>query len=85
MNITFTETAWKEYLEWQKIDKKILKKINDILEDISRNGHQGIGKPEALKHELAGLWSRRITLEHRIIYSIKDEVISIISCRGHYN
>jgi len=85
MNITFTEIAWKEYLEWQKIDKKILKKINDILEDISRNGHQGIGKPEALKHELAGLWSRRITLEHRIIYSIKDEVISIISCRGHYN
>jgi toxin YoeB len=85
MNITFTETAWKEYLEWQKIDKKVLKKINDILEDISRNGHQGIGKPEALKHELAGLWSRRITLEHRIIYSIKDEVISIISCRGHYN
>jgi len=85
MNITFTEIAWKEYLEWQKIDKKTLKKINDILEDISRNGHQGIGKPEALKHELAGLWSRRITLEHRIIYSIKDEVISIISCRGHYN
>ncbi len=85
MNITFTETAWKEYLEWQKIDKKVLKKINDMLEDISRNGHQGIGKPEALKHELAGLWSRRITLEHRIIYSIKDEVISIISCRGHYN
>jgi toxin YoeB len=85
MNITFTEIAWKEYLEWQKIDKKTLKKINDILEDISRNGHQGIGKPEALKHELAGLWSRRITLEHRIIYSIKDEVINIISCRGHYN
>lgn len=85
MNITFTEIAWKEYLEWQKTDKKILKKINDILEDISRNGHQGMGKPEALKHELAGLWSRRITLEHRIIYSIKDEVIRIISCRGHYN
>lgn len=85
MKITFSETAWKEYLEWQKIDKKILKKINDILEDITQNGHQGIGKPEALKHELAGLWSRRITLEHRIIYSIKDEVIRIISCRGHYN
>lgn len=84
MNKIFTKTSWEEYLYWQIEDKKVLKRINDLIKDIERNGNSGIGKPEALKHELSGFWSRRITEEHRLIYSLDEKNISIISCRGHY-
>ena len=61
MNLTWTDIAWGQYEEWQKQDKKIVKKINEIIKDIKRNGNEGIGKPEPLKHELSGYWSRRIS------------------------
>ncbi|KUO73206.1 MAG: toxin YoeB [Desulfosporosinus sp. BRH_c37] len=84
MNKLFTQIAWVEYLYWQIENKLILKRINELIKDIERNGNSGIGKPEALKHELAGFWSRRITDEHRLIYAIEGKSINIISCRGHY-
>jgi toxin YoeB len=85
MNKVFTDIAWDDYLYWQATNKKILKKINTLIQDIERNGNEGLGKPESLKHELCGLWSRRITLEHRLIYKIDDEQIYILQCRGHYD
>lgn len=84
MNKAFSEIAWGHYIYWQKEDKKILKKINELIRDIERNGNEGIGKPEPLKHELSGLWSRRITDVHRLIYSIDEENINIVSCKNHY-
>ncbi len=84
MNKIFSQISWEHYLFWQLIDKKILKKINDLLKDIERNGNDGIGKPEPLKHELRGLWSRRINDEHRLIYSLDDKNIYIYSCKSHY-
>ena len=77
--------AWKDYLYWQMHDKKILKRINQLVKDISRNPFEGIGKPEPLKENLAGLWSRRIDGEHRIVYAVEDNTVLIFSCRGHYN
>ena len=84
MNKIFTDHAWDDYVYWQSEDKKIIKKINELIKDIERNGHSGIGKPEALKHDLSGFYSRRITDEHRLVYSIQDQNINIISCRYHY-
>jgi toxin YoeB len=84
MNKIFTDIAWDHYLYWQTEDKRILKKINELIRDIDRNGNTGLGKPEPLKHELSGYWSRRITDEHRLIYSIENNEINIISCRYHY-
>lgn len=84
MNKVFTATAWKEYLFWQNENKQIVKRIKELIKDIEKNGNEGIGKPEALKYELSGFWSRRITDEHRLIYSIEGKNIYIISCRGHY-
>ncbi|MGM9652191.1 MAG: Txe/YoeB family addiction module toxin [Eubacteriales bacterium] len=83
--LTFSEQAWDEYLYWQMHDKKILKRINQLLADISRNGYAGLGKPEALKENLSGYWSRRIDDTHRIVYRISGDIIEIIQCRGHYN
>lgn len=77
--------AWEDYLYWQMRDKKILKRINQLVKDISRNPFEGIGKPEPLKENLAGLWSRRIDGEHRIVYAVEDNAVLIFSCRGHYN
>ena len=68
MNKVFSDDAWEQYLFWQTEDKRILRKTNELIRDIERNGIQGLGKPEALKHELAGFWSRRITDEHRLVY-----------------
>ena len=84
MNKVFSDDAWEQYLYWQTEDKRILRKINDLIRDIERNGNQGLGKPEALKHELAGFWSRRITDEHRLIYCIDADNIYIAGCRSHY-
>ena len=82
--ITFTEDAWQDYLYWQKQDKKTIKRINQLLQDIQRNGHDGIGKPEALKEIFSGFWSRRIDLTNRLVYRISEENIEIVSCRYHY-
>lgn len=77
--------AWEDYLYWQTQDKKILKKINQLVKNISRNPFEGIGKPEPLKENLAGFWSRRIDGEHRIVYVVEDDKVIIFSCRGHYD
>lgn len=85
MNIEFSEKAWEDYLYWQSIDKRILKKINALIQEISRdNPYEGIGKPEPLRHAFSGFWSRRITEEHRIIYRVADEVLQIAQIRYHY-
>jgi toxin YoeB len=76
--------AWEDYLHWLETDRKILKKINEILKDIDRTPYQGIAKPEKLMYGLSGYWSRRITKEHRLVYSVNDERIVILSCRFHY-
>ncbi len=84
MNITFTEKAWAGYVYWQTQDKKILKKLNTLIEETARTPFEGTGKPEPLRHELAGFWSRRISDEHRLIYRIKDDALEIVQCRYHY-
>lgn len=84
MNKLFTDDAWKDYLYWQHLDKKKLKRIHQLIEDISRHPFEGIGKPEVLKHQLSGHWSRRIDKEHRLIYRIDGDNLIIISCRYHY-
>lgn len=84
MNIFFTERSWGDYLYWQQTDKKILKKINSLIKDIQRKPFGGIGKPEPLKYEFRGSWSRRINAEHRLIYKIVGKEIQIIACRYHY-
>ena len=81
----FTEDAWADYLYWQSQDKKTLKRINQLLQDIERNGYGGIGKPEPLRGDLSGFWSRRIDDEHRIVYRISEDRIEIIQCKGHYH
>ena len=80
----WSDHAWEDYLYWQTQDKKILKRINQLIKDIDRNGYEGIGKPEPLKYELQGYWSRRIDDEHRLVYRIVDNNIEIVSCRLHY-
>lgn len=78
------EDAWEDYLYWQRQDKKTLKKINQIIKDIDRNGYIGIGKPEPLSGELAGFWSRRIDSKNRIVYRIFNNRIEIAQCGSHY-
>lgn len=84
MNKDWTDNAWEDYLYWQKEDKKKLSKINKILEDIDRNRYTGVGKPERLKGNLSGYWSRRIDSKNRIVYKIEKERIIIIQCGSHY-
>ena len=76
--------AWEDYLYWQKESKKNLKRINTLIKDISRNPFDGLGKPEPLKGNLLGLWSRGIDEEHRLVYTVNDNSVIIIACRGHY-
>ncbi len=83
-NIAFTSKAWEEYYYWQLQDKKTLKRINLLLEDIQRNRFIGLGKPEPLKNSLTGFWSRRIDDSNRLVYCIDNEGVKIIQCRGHY-
>lgn len=85
MEIKFSKDAWAEYVYWQSLDKRLLKRINDLLRDIDRHGHEGIGKPEALKGHLSGYWSRRIDERHRLVYRIHGEVCEVIQCTGHYD
>ena len=84
MKLTFSTNAWSDYLYWQKTDKTIIKRINTLIKEIQRSPFEGIGKPEPLKHTLAGYWSRRITDEHRIVYKIMDDEIMIVQLRYHY-
>ena len=84
MKLIFSENAWEDYLYWQRRDKKILKRINDLIKDIQRNKYKGIGKPEQLRHNLAGYWSRRINSEHRLTYKIKNDKIMTAQLRYHY-
>lgn len=81
----FTDTAWEDYSFWFSQDKKIVKRIHQLLKDIDSTPYSGIGKPEPLKHELSGKWSRRIDSEHRLIYSCGDNKIIVYSCRYHYD
>ena len=85
MKITFSKNAWEDYVYWQTEDKKTLKKINALIKDIQRTPYEGIGKPEPLKFDLAGYWSRRIDLEHRLVYQVEDSDILIYTCRFHYD
>lgn len=84
INITFTTKAWEEYSYWQSQDKRTLKRINTILTDIQRDNFVGIGKPEPLKSNFAGYWSRRIDSSNRLIYRINNNQIEILQCKGHY-
>ena len=83
MNKCFTDNGWKDYLYWETEDKKTLKRINKLIDDISRNGNEGIGKPEPLSGDLAGFWSRRINQQDRLIYQIEGNTLYILSCRYH--
>jgi toxin YoeB len=78
------DNAWEDYTYWQVNDKKMLAKINKLIQAIDRSPFEGVGKPEPLKHLLSGYWSRRITQEHRLVYGIKSDQLIIISCRYHY-
>lgn len=83
--VSFTETAWEQYIECQTEDKKTLKRINLLIQDILRNYFTGIGKPEPLKGNLSGFWSRRIDDSNRIIYTVDNDIIQIVACKGHYS
>ncbi|MBQ3721162.1 MAG: Txe/YoeB family addiction module toxin [Fibrobacter sp.] len=84
MKKIWSDKAWDDYLYWQTQDKKTLKRVNQLVKDIERNNFEGIGKPEALKGNLSGFWSRRIDDANRLIYRINGEFIDILSCKGHY-
>lgn len=84
MNVSFTPLAWEEYLSWQQTDPQILKRIHELIKDITRSSSGGIGKPEPLKHALQGYWSRRITSEHRMVYKKVGDQILIVQLRYHY-
>lgn len=81
----FSEIAWEDYISWQTEDKKMVKKINELIKAIKINPFDGIGKPEPLKYDFAGFWSRRIDREHRLVYQIQDKNLLIYSCRYHYD
>jgi toxin YoeB len=84
MNIQFSSRGWEDYVHWRQIDKKILKRINELLKEISRNPYEGTGKPEPLKHALSGFWSRRITDEHRLVCRVEGDVVKVAQARYHY-
>ncbi|WP_339138441.1 MAG: Txe/YoeB family addiction module toxin [Candidatus Electrothrix sp. GW3-4] len=82
--LAWTDEAWKDYVYWQSQDKKTLKRINKLIDAVKRDPFRGIGKPEALKENLSGFWSRRIDEQNRLVYAVTDQYITIISCRYHY-
>ena len=84
MNLTFKPTAWEQYCYWQAQDKAVFKKINALLKECQRHPFEGSGKPEPLKTNLSGYWSRRINREHRLVYQVTSEAIIIVQCRYHY-
>jgi toxin YoeB len=84
MRLVFTESAWEDYLWFQERDRKLLKRLNALIKDVLRSPFDGIGKPEALKANLSGCWSRRINDEHRLVYTLKNGDVVIVACRYHY-
>jgi toxin YoeB len=84
MKLVWAEQAWDDCLWWQTEDRKVLRRVNELIKDIVRNGNEGIGKPEPLKHGFQGYWSRRITDEHRLVYKVEGDEIRIAACRYHY-
>jgi len=84
MQLAWTDAAWKDYLYWQTQDKKTLKRINKLITDCKRSPFEGIGKPEPLKENLAGFWSRRIDESNRLVYAVDEDYLTIIACRYHY-
>ena len=82
--LSFDDSAWEDYLYWQDTDKKMVKRINNLINAITRNPFDGIGNPEPLKHNWSGFWSRRIDHEHRLVYQVNDDHIIILQCRYHY-
>ena len=84
MRLLWDERAWEQYCYWQKQDRKTLKRINLLIKDVQREPYSGIGKPEALRENLRGWWSRRIDAEHRLVYRVEDGMLVIIACKGHY-
>ena len=84
MRLIFSPDAWEDYLYWQRTDKKTLRRINELIRDIVRNKYEGLGKPEPLRHNLAGYWSRRINSEHRLVYRIEGNDVLIAQLRYHY-
>ena len=85
MRIIFTKNSWEDYISWQSEDKRMLRKINKLIKDIQRTPFEGKGKPEPLKYDIAGFWSRRIDREHRLVYQVDKKEILIYSCRFHYD
>ncbi len=85
MKLVWYEAAWTDYLWWQAQDRRVLPRINTLLDDISRNGNEGIGKPEPRGHGFQGYWSRRINDEHRLVYKVVDDETRIAACRYHYS
>lgn len=84
MNVSFSSSALEAYQGWAQTDPKLFERINALIKDIARSPFTGIGKPEPLRHNLAGYWSRRITDEHRLVYKVKDDTVFIASCKFHY-
>ena len=82
--LTFSDEAWDDYLYWQDTDRSMLRRVNQLIKDIRRSPYEGIGKPEPLKHQLAGWWSRRIDGEHRFLYRVTEQAIEISNLRNHY-
>lgn len=82
--LTFSDEAWDDYLYWQDTDRSMLRRINQLIKDVRRSPYEGIGKPEPLKHQLAGWWSRRIDSEHRFLYRVTEQAIEISNLRNHY-
>ncbi len=85
MKLLWEERAWDDYLYWQTQDKKNAKRINALLKEVQRTPFDGLGKPEPLKGNLSGLWSRRIDEKHRIVYFVQNDTVHIIACKGHYD
>lgn len=84
MKLVFAEDAWDDYLYWQKTDRKTLLRINKLIKDVQRHSHEGLGKPEPLRGNWAGFWSRRIDREHRLVYSVEGDTVLIAQCRYHH-
>lgn len=84
MKLVFSETAWDDYLYWQAHDRKLLIRLNDLMKECTRTPFAGTGKPEPLRGPLSGWWSRRLTLEHRLVYRVADDALHIAQCRYHY-
>ena len=85
MTINFTETGWKDYLYWVEQDRKTIRRINKLIADIERNGNDGIGKPEPLRGDLSGWWSRRVDEKNRLVYRlVGNESVEVLQCKGHY-